>query len=149
MSYAIKIQFSEPSQEVFRGRAVHRIRCDVIEAVDMPEEIFLHQKSTVDPETQTVTDEMITICDPLALSKYPANTPDENLDFPFFRLNYFDIYTPGPAGTEEVKRLTKERVALLIQNLTKLDEIADSEDVWIPSQPNTTTTTTTTTTPAP
>lgn len=144
MTYAIKILFSEPSQELFRGRAVHRIRCEVVEAVDMPAEIFLHQKSTVDPETQTTTDEIIAVCDAYALSKYPANEPDEDLDMPFFRLSYFDIYTPGPAGTETVKTMTQERIALLISQLGQLDEITDEEEIWIPSQPNTTTTTTTT-----
>lgn len=149
MEYFIEVMFETPEPVKFKGRPCFRLRGSAIDSVNMPLEVFIHRRSTVDPITSEQTNEFMAIASPYDLSYYPANEPDDELDAPFFRLSSFDILLPGVDVTYSTIAEIKRQLAFLCGLMRKLDEMQTIEIVWIPGEPPEDEETPTTTTPAP
>lgn len=143
--YHIQVEFSTPEAVRFQDRPVFRIVGTILDAVNVPLEVFLHKKTLVNPDTGRQADEFVAICGPYDLAAYPAYEPDGVTDPPFFRLSTFDILVPGLDAGNEVITGVKEQLANLCSLLTKMDRLEVAETTWIPSEPDTDASTTTTT----
>jgi len=136
MAYRIKLTPFTPSFIKFRGRNVFRVKIVASDAEDMPNEIFGHQRTLVDPDTNEYQDEFCFVCSPFDLSTYPANEPDPTQTPQFFRKDTIDIYVPGIEIAESTISSVQEQVCHLITLLGKLDELNEGAATWCPSAPD-------------
>jgi hypothetical protein len=117
------------------GRNTLRLTATASEAESMPNEIFLHQQTLVNPITAAVQDEFIAICSPYDLSDYPANAPAAEQEPAFFRKATLDILLPGNAMWGEVRDEIEEQVRVLVALLDRLENLPVIDEVWIPDAP--------------
>lgn len=123
MAYSITLTPYTPEIIKFKGVDSFRVRIVATAATDMPKEVFGHQKTLVDPLTNTSTDEFCFVCSPYDLSAYPANTPDDEQSPQYFRKDTVDILVPGVEMAQEVINQVLEQVQHLVTLLKKLDEL--------------------------
>lgn len=135
MTRRIKLLFTGPTLTNVPGRNTLRLTATASEAEDMPNEIFLHQKTLVDPGTDTTQDEFIAICSPYDLSDYPANEPDAEQEPAFFRKATLDILLPGNTLWGEVRDEIEAQVRVLVSLLDRLASLPETDEVWIPDAP--------------
>jgi hypothetical protein len=133
--YRIKLTAATPVVAKFKGRDTFRVVITASDAEEMPNEIFLHQRTLVDPYDNTQADEFCAVTSPFDLSTYPANEPSATQSPAFFRKAVIDIFTPGVEVAEDVISEVEEQVAHLITVLTALCETTDRTAVWYPSAP--------------
>jgi hypothetical protein len=153
MQYKISLTISTPTIVKFKGRDVFRCVVVASSPLGLPKEIFIHQRTLINPNTLTYQNEFCAVASPYELSLYPVDEPNVDDDPGFFRKDTIDVYLPGieiiDAFTEEVKY----QVNHLLYLLCKLDDLSEEEVVSYTScdqdATTTSTTTSTTTTPAP
>lgn len=136
MAHRIKLVFSTPSIVRYRNDETLRLAVTASNGTDMPDEIFLHQKSLVDVNTDLECDEFVAICSPYDLSIYPANEPDEDQIPPFFRKATLDILLPGVGTLVDVQADIEKQVCRLISLLDDLDTVSEVTEVWCPNEPS-------------
>lgn len=136
MTYRIKLTTQSPEVTKFKFRDVFRIRIIASDSEDMPSEIFLYQKTLVNPQTGEDTDEFIAICSPFDLSIYPANEPNPTQDPPFFRKDTIDVLLPSVETVDTFVTSVQEQVCHLISLLKKLDDISTTSVIWCPEAPD-------------
>jgi hypothetical protein len=136
MVYRIKLTPATPSIVKFEGRDSFRIQITASDAENLPNEIFGHQRTLVDPDTSTTQDEFAFVCSPYDLSIYPANEPDPEQFPQYFRKATIDILVPGVEMAQEVITEVQEQVCHLITLLEKLDELEAGTPVWCPDAPD-------------
>ena len=134
-TYRIKLTPSAPTPIKFEGRNVFRIQIVASDAENMPNEIFGHQQTLVDPDTLEKQDEFCFICSPFDLSTYPANEPAPTQTPAFFRKDTIDILLPGVEIADEVIAEVNDQVAHLLVTLEKLDVLNEGAATWHPSAP--------------
>ena len=145
--YGVKLTTSSPEVVRFKGRDTFRIVITASDAENMPNEIFGHKKTLVDPDPANIQqDEFCFVCSAYDLSFYPANAPNPEQSPPFFRKATIDILLPSVTKFDEVYKEIKEQVDLLISVLGNLDTLGTPIVTWHPTAPTTTTSTTTSTT---
>lgn len=135
-TYRIKLTTSTPEVTKFKGRDTFRVIVVASDAEEMPNEIFVHQRTLVDPYTNDTQDEFCFIASPYDLSIYPANEPSPTQSPAYFRKDTIDILVPGILIAEEVIAAVEEQVCHLITVLTKLCETTERDPVWCPSAPD-------------
>jgi hypothetical protein len=135
MTHKIKLIVESPTRVAFKGRDSFRIRVTASSGVNMPEEIFGHQKTLVDPYTEETQDEFVFVCSPYDLSIYPANVPDEEQSPAFFRKSTVDILVPGIDMAEEVITSISEQVDELVKLLNRLDTLDEQTSTWYSENP--------------
>lgn len=145
MDYYIQLTVETPQAVKFFGRDVFRIRVTASGGVNLPNEIFLHKRTLVDPNTSYQADEFIAICGPWDLATYPVDEPEPTQDPPFFRKAAFDILTPNVSSADETIVSVQKQVEFLLSTLKQLDKLEVVQSMWIPGEPPSGTTTT----PAP
>ena len=132
---AIKLTFSTPAVVKFKGRDTFRVQVVASDGVDIPDEIFGHQRTLVDPYTLTYQDEFCFVCSALDLSTYPANEPNSEQSPPFFRKAVADFLTPGVATAQEAIAEIRKEVECLISSLNQLDELEPGSEEWVGPEP--------------
>lgn len=132
-NYRIKLTPATPSVVKFKGRDTFRVQIVASDADNMPNEIFGHQRTLVDPHTNTYQDEFCFVCSPFDLSTYPANEPDSEQSPQFFRKDTIDILVPGIEMAEQVIEEVTAQVQQLVRLLVSLCEVTDREPVWVSS----------------
>ena len=135
VEYNIKLTPSTPDIMRFKGRDTFRLVVVASDAVNMPNEIFGHQRKLVDPDTNELQDEFCFVCSPYDLSAYPANAPDPLQSPQFYRLDTLDILLPSVTTYDEVWTSIQNQVAVLISTMKSLDRLNVNTPVWIPEEP--------------
>lgn len=144
-TYRIKLTVETPSIVVFHGRDVFRVKITASDAENMSNDVFVHQKTLVDPRTEEQENEFVSVAGPYDLAVYPAGSPNLSQDPPFFRLAVLDVLLPSVSLAASFIEEVQAQVATLLRTLEQLDLLESPTVTWIPSAPTTTTTTTTTT----
>lgn len=106
-----------------------RLRITATNAVNMPAEIFLHQRTVLDPHTNELAEEFLCICSCFDLTIYPANAPDPQQFPQFYRTDTIDIVVASQAMAEEAWTAIYEEVCTLVESLNKLDRLSLEESV--------------------
>lgn len=131
----VRLVTSEPNRRKFRGKDVFVIEVTAAEAINMPTEIFLWQKSLFDARTQEQHDDFVTFCSVYDLTAYAANAPAEDQNPPYFRLDTALVRAPKidqcDAGVEFLKAGVR-RLCLLLDELENMEVVADN---WYPEDP--------------
>jgi len=136
MSCRIKLTFQSPEVAKFLGRNTLRLRVTASNGEEMPDEVFLHQRTLVDTDTDEWQDEFVAICSPYDLSDYPVDEPTTEQFPAYFRKATADIYLPGISVFSEVKEDIEAQIRFLVQLLDKLEELDTVEEIWIPDEPS-------------
>jgi hypothetical protein len=129
--YSIDLSFQSPEPIAFQGREVFRLVCLASNAVNMPTEIFGHQKTLVDPATGAQQDEFSFICSPYELSIYPAGEPNPTQSPAYFRKAEIDILLPTVRMFEDTKAEINSQVQRLLTLLSSLDNLVLDETVTL------------------
>lgn len=149
--YFIRVEFSTPEATRFQDRPCFRIVATIVDAINIPFEVFLHKKTLVDPVSGRQADDFVAVCGPFDLSTYPAYEPDVTIDPPFYRLPSVDFLVPGVGVGDTAIQAIEDQLCLLCELLKKLDRLSVVSNHWCPATPTDEelSTTTTTTTPEP
>ena len=142
-TYRIKLTPAMPELIKFSGRDYFRVQITASDALNMPAEVFIHQRTLVDANTSRQQDEFCAIAGPYDLSTYPANAPTAGQDPPFFRKSTIDVLLPSSSLANDFIAAVDEQVCALITALSSVDTLVAGEPIWCPSAPTTTTTTST------
>ena len=134
MAYRIKLTPYTPSRVKLAGRDTFRLRIVASNGEDMPNEIFLHQRTLIDAVEETTRDEFVCIASAFDMSIYPINDPEETQSPAFFRKDTMDIYLPSVTVVDEVIDEVEAQVAALINVMRTLDELSALEPIWIPDE---------------
>lgn len=145
-TYRVKLTPATPELVKFSGRDYFRVQITASDALNMPAEVFIHQRTLVDASTNRQQDEFFAIAGPYDLSTYPANAPKVDQDPPFFRKSVIDVLLPSASMALDFIAAVNEQVDALIAAQASLDVLIEGEPTWHPSAPTTTTSTTSTTT---
>lgn len=135
MAYRIKLTPSEPVRVILEGRDAFRVRIVASDGENMPNEIFLFQRTLVDALTERECDEFMCVCSAFDISIYPANEPSTTQSPAFFRKDTIDILLPSVTLVDEVIEAVEAQVGVLVQVLGQLDNLNEQEATWIPSPP--------------
>lgn len=131
MDYDLQIAFSEPARDRFLGKPCFRLRCEVVDSLNVAKEVFLFKRSVADPLADLEVDHFIAICSPFDLATYPANEPDADQDPPFFRKSEFDILLPSVTTVVEVRQSVQNQLLTLLSMLRNLDVLSDEAPFWV------------------
>lgn len=108
----------------------------VVEAAEMPKEIFVFQRKpgSAGVEGALYTDDFANIASPADLEEYPLDAPD-NPSAPFFRKDEIDlVFRSEEIGTEAWAGILSE-VAGLVEALNYMDDLSQVEEVTIGTPP--------------
>ena len=123
MSRFIKLRRQVP-ERVIHPIQGYRMRVEVIDAGDMPAEIFVYQRLMAGSDA---FDQFCNIACPADLEEYPANEPT-TIGF-FYRLAVIDVVFRNIASANASWGLIQADVAALITGLNLLDNLDDDTDV--------------------
>jgi len=129
--YSITLTFQTPEPVAFEGREVFRLVCTASNGVNVPNEVFGHEKTLVDPVTGMQQDEFSFICSPYELSIFPANEPDPTQSPQFFRKASLDILLPSVQIFADTKDAIESQVSRLLDLLNLLDELQNTQIVTL------------------
>lgn len=111
----------------------------VIQASDgylMPDEVFLFQRTLLNPDTQAYDDEFIAVCSPIDLSDYPTAQPATGQTPAFFRKATIDLTLPSQTMAEDTWEEIRDQVAALRTSLTTMDRLVVREEFWAGTAPD-------------
>lgn len=132
----IHLARSVPARHMVNGRESFRMVIAAKYGDEIPNEIFLHQRSLVDPLNQAeYTDEFCAVCSAFDLSVYPANNPSPTQSPAFFRKAYVDVYLPSESVAMDFWNTVYGEVQVLVNSLNKLDQMKTDLLVWVPYPP--------------
>jgi hypothetical protein len=128
MAISIKVQYSrsEPTEHLFS----YDLKIEVLEATDMPEEIFVFERRT-SPPLQTggdPTDKFVCIADPVDLQEFPPNAPALDDEMPYFRVTEVTLRFRSMVTLEETKDLIDEDIQLLVNSLKAAENVVPVEE---------------------
>lgn len=111
----------------------------VVQASDaslMPNEVFLFQRTLIDPKTATYDEEMIAVCSPVDLSTYPADEPAIGQTPAFFRKSRADLTVPSQLDAEKLWDEIYHEVVRLKSALDAMDILVQRESLWVGDEPS-------------
>lgn len=139
--YRVKLTPEMPELARFLGRDYYRVRITASDAENMPNEIFVFQKTLVNAATEETQDEFVCVAGPFDITSYPVGSPADDQTPPYFRLAEFDVLLPSSSLAVEFIADVQAQVNALINALRSLDRLLEGAAIWCPSAPTTTTTT--------
>lgn len=99
------------------------------DAENMPNEVFLFEKTLVDPELNTTADHFVTVCSPYDLTVYPVDAPDGEQFPAFFRKASIDILVPSSDLATTAWEAISTAVTELVAAMKRLDVLGEVETV--------------------
>jgi hypothetical protein len=147
MSRHLKINISTPNPVKFNGRGVFRIMVEVVEAVGMEAEVFLHERLPISTDPLETADAFVAICNPFDFA-YPINDPDPTQDNQYFRKSTVDFLIPSVDLARDIIDGNacegidgiKAQLQTLIDTMQDLDDMSEAQEDWINGTPPPTTT---------
>lgn len=135
MTRRIKLTVQSPTRVKFRGEDTFRMVATASDGDGVPNEIFVHQRTLVNPLTRRECDEFISVASAYDLSIYPANEPDDSQSPAFFRKSTIDILVPSVSVFDQAKIDLETQVCHLVRVLNRLDVLSETDTAWCPSPP--------------
>lgn len=131
----IRLRRFVPTATVAVGREAFRMQIVASHGDEIPNEIFLHKRSLIDPYRSTYIDEFCAVASAFDFTIYPATAPNPTQSPPYFRKSVIDVYLPSLAVADQFWQDIQAEVANLINSLNKLDTLKQDADVWLPYAP--------------
>lgn len=116
-----------------------RIEVTAVEGPDLDEYLFIYRRVAPSPYTGVSNDTFEAVCGPPQLAAIPAVTPDPDVEWPYYRLNYIELDLASAAQADAIWVELQNEVNALVVALNKLDTLNLVETVWYPSPPDSST----------
>ncbi len=126
-----QLQVSEIDRAKFAGRSFFYVRMEILDAIDMPKEIFLWRRNLYDPTSGEQHDEFVTVCGVYDLVTYPANEPLEGSSPAFFRRATGIIKAPSMVTADEALQEAKDMISLLARLVDLASQLEVVQTVWL------------------
>ena len=128
MAASIKIRYSrsENRADVFS----YDLKVEVIEATDMPEEIFVFQERTSPPleAGSDPTNTFVCIADPVDLQEFPPTAPNPAEEMPYFRVKEVTLRFRSMLDLQETQGLIDQDIELLVTSLKAAETLTPTEE---------------------
>jgi hypothetical protein len=128
---SITVRRSLPEEEAGVIRQSYDMKVEVINAVDMPEEIFCFHHGVAPArsgmETEA-TDEFKSVADPVDLEEYPVEAPDLLNEIPFYRVSEVTLRFRSMIELEETWGYIAEDIQGLVTALNINLNAPETED---------------------
>ena len=115
---AVRLQISDVVPTSLGIEQGYRVTIDVLEAVGLPEEIFVFQRQQT---ASGINDEFSNVASPADLEEYPVDEPDE--EGAFFRLKHIDLVYRSLELLEENLNDLKHDICMLLETLAQMDRL--------------------------
>lgn len=131
---AISITVKYYRNEIVKNLQSYDLRVVVEAATDMPEEIFVLQRTipTAVPAgvtSPTPSDVFTCIADPVDLEEFPVDAPDLVNEMPYFRVSEITLRFRSLELLEEVRGLIGEDIQALVNSLKAAENVVLEEEV--------------------
>lgn len=93
--------------------------------------VFLMRQHPVDPGTGDSLVEFESVCGPYDFAVYPADTPNSELPYPYFRTDQIDIVVPAVRLADEAWAAIVAEVDRLLRGLVLLAQMTPSDEVTV------------------
>ncbi len=125
------VQLLRAAQTRYVANAVDGFRFTVTahDAFDMPNEIFLYLRRSLNPATGEQADEFSNVCSAPDLEEYPIGEPTSTPAF--FRSAEIDLVFRSQSEAEDAWTVLQREVAVLVNTLNINDALAVTDDVQI------------------
>lgn len=124
-------RYSESTAPVEGRGDAFRLRIEASNPVDMPKEIFLFVQGPKDMNTGTVHEYFLGIATPDDLVTYPVNSPDPNIDPPYYLKDTIDVLVESREVADYIWSEVRAQVKTLIEALNNKDTLSADETVTI------------------
>jgi len=104
-----------------------RIVIDAYDAEMMPEEIFGHQQTLLNPSTGVYGEDFCFVCAPDDLVKYPVDEPNPTQSPAFYRKSRIDVLVASRSIAISLWEAVQERVCGLVDALDRKDILVLTE----------------------
>lgn len=102
--------------EIVKDLQSYDLRVVVESATDMPEEIFVLQRTVPQPGG-TAEDRFICLADPVDLEEYPVGSPDPGNEMPYLRVKEVTLRFRSMDLLDEAKTLMDQDIQQLVKSL--------------------------------
>lgn len=115
----------------------YRLRVDVtaVQGPDLDTNIFVYRRNPPSPYTTLSTDTFEAIAGPSQLANIPAGTPNPDLSWPYFRLNYIELDVASTAEADNIWAEIQADAKNLLEAMNRLEQLQVIQTVWFPSAP--------------
>lgn len=138
MTYRLKLTRYEVQNINWEYYGVFRLRVEASDAEGegLDANVFIYQRTIVDPYSSTVCDRFVAVAGPAQFAMYPAEEPNTEHGYPFYRLPYVELDFLAQSEAEKFWNTVKNEVDILIQGMQRAQELSAVEVVWFPSPPD-------------
>lgn len=104
------------------------LRIETVDAIDMPAEIFVFQRTVESAMNDCNADEFNRIASPDDLEEYPVSVPDPVSEQPYYRTNTVTLYFRCIKDLRETRDLIDTQVSGLVRTLNILADTPIMEE---------------------
>lgn len=135
--HAIQLHRYEPVNVNFHYFSAYRMRVEVADIVGdgFDQHIFIYQKRPVSPYSGLGCDTFCAIAGPSQFSTIPAVEADPQKSYPYYRLNYVELDFISRKEALQAWEVIQKEVAILVEAMGKLAQLAIVESPWFPAAP--------------
>lgn len=129
MAVSIKVQYSRSPIDVVPPPQSYDLNVKVLEATDMPKEIFVLQRGLAVPNTPPAPnipaeDTFICLADPVDLEEFPVGAPNLAREMPYFRVAEITLRFRAMEILEETLELLDDDIGQLVDALKVASTLA-------------------------
>ena len=128
MSISLDVRYSK--QERDTGVFAYLLRVEVSHATDMTDKIFVFQRNvmSLDAEANRLSDQFMSIADPVDLEEFPEDAPDLDNQMPYYRKNSVDLVFRSMVELEETKALIEADIRTLVNSMKASQTVVTMEE---------------------
>jgi hypothetical protein len=136
MARAIKLRRLNLTNVSYQFVGAYRLRVEVADvAGGMERAIFVCHRSPYNPVTGEQLDTFFALAGPADIADFPADDPDPEKSFPFFRRDWFEVDVRATRVADEVWETVKREACVLAAALDRMERLEVTEEVWCCAAP--------------
>ena len=129
MAVSVEVRYHYP--EIQGNLQSYDLRVEVIQATEMPVEIFVIQAGVAPARTDgaEATDSFICLADPGDIEEFPVNAPDLANDMPYYRVSDVTMRFRDMETLTETQTFLAQDIQKLVDSLKAAANFDPTEDV--------------------
>lgn len=136
MARGILLRRLDSERVAYANVVAFRLRVEVAEVSGgMDRFVFLYAQAPVNPVTGEQLDLFQTVASAPDMADYPAGGPAAGTEFPFFRLDYFEVDLRSSQAVEELWRIVVAEAGGLAKTMDRLEQLTPTAEVWVGEPP--------------
>jgi hypothetical protein len=99
--------------------------------------VFLYNRRPINPYpgAEGIADDFVSITSPTDLAEYPIGEPRDGTAYPFFRLDFLELDFRATSQAEHTWVTIIGEVGVLLESLDRLEQLVETAEVWVGSNP--------------